>query len=62
MCTVCRDDGSDFTGSVFQRVNKDLETGVLLNWTAGSNATKFGLAAKYAADRDTTIRVSTSAP
>lgn len=50
------DDGSDFTGSVFQRVNKDLETGVLLNWTAGSNATKFGLAAKYIADKDTTIR------
>lgn len=50
------DDGSDFTGSVFQKVNDDLETGVQLNWTAGSNATKFGLAAKYTPDKDTTIR------
>lgn len=50
------DDGSDFTGSVSQKVNDELETGVLLNWTAGSNATKFGLACKYTPDKDTTIR------
>lgn len=49
-------DGSDFTGSVYQRVNDDLETGVMLNWTAGSNATKFGLAAKYTPDKDSTLR------
>jgi len=49
-------DGTDFTGSVFQKVNSELETGVQLNWTAGSNATKLGLAAKYTPDRDTTIR------
>jgi len=50
------EDGSDFTGSVYQKVNRDLETGVQLNWTAGSNATKFGLAAKYTVDKDANIR------
>ena len=55
-------DGSDFTGSVFQKVNSKLETGVQLNWTAGSNATKFGLAAKYTPDKDTTIRVRSISP
>ena len=44
-------DGSEFYGSVYQRVNSDLETGVQLNWTAGSNATKFGMAAKYTLDK-----------
>ena len=51
-------DGSEFYGSVYQKVNSDLETGVQLNWTAGSNATKFGLAAKYTIDKDSTFRVS----
>jgi len=51
-------DGSEFAGSVYQRVNTDLETGVMLNWTAGSNATKFGMAAKYTLDKDSSVRVS----
>jgi len=49
-------DGSEFGGSYHQKVNDELETGVQLSWTAGSNATRFGLAAKYTPDRDTTIR------
>lgn len=49
-------DGSEFAGSVYQRVNKELETGVQLNWTAGSNATKFGIAAKYTLDKDSSVR------
>lgn len=61
VCT-CSNDGSDFTGSVFQKVNNQLEAGVQLNWTAGSNATKFGLAAKYTPDKDSTIRVSALLP
>lgn len=50
------DDGSEFNGSIFQRVNSELETGVQLKWAAGSNATSFGIAAKYCPDRDTTYR------
>lgn len=49
-------DGSEFGGSIFQRVNSQLETGVQLKWAAGSNATNFGIAAKYSPEKDTTIR------
>lgn len=49
-------DGTEFYGSVYQRVNGDLETGVQLNWTAGSNATRFGLASKLTLDRDSNVR------
>ena len=53
---ISRNDGSEFNGSVFQRVNSSLETGVNLSWTAGSNATKFGIAAKYTPEKDSTLR------
>jgi len=49
-------DGSEFGGSYHQKVSDDLETAVQLSWTAGSNATRFGLAAKYTPERDTTFR------
>jgi len=52
-------DGSEFQGSVFQKVNSRLETAIQINWTAGSNDTRFGFGAKYCPDRDTTIREST---
>lgn len=53
-------DGTDFLGSVFQKVNKSLDLGVQLHWTAGSNATQFGIAAKYVQDKDTTYRAKVS--
>jgi len=49
-------DGSEFGGSYFQKVNDELECGVQLSWTAGSNATRFGLAAKYTPDKESTFR------
>lgn len=49
-------DGTEFGGSYYQRVNDELETAVQLSWTAGSNATRFGLAAKYTPDKDSTFR------
>jgi len=49
-------DGSEFQGSVFQKVNGKLETAVQMSWTVGSNDTKFGFGAKYCPDRETTIR------
>jgi len=49
-------DGSEFQGSVFQKVNSNLETAVSMSWTVGSSDTKFGFGAKYCPDRDTTIR------
>jgi len=53
-------DGTEFGGTVYHKVSKDLETGVNLSWTAGSNATRFGLGAKYALGQDTTVRAKIS--
>lgn len=38
-----------------------LETAVNLAWTAGSNSTRFGIAAKYQLDKDASVTVSTAA-
>ncbi len=57
-CTYFRNDGSEFGGSYYHKVNDELETGAQLSWTAGSNVTRFGLAAKYTPEKDSTLRVS----
>lgn len=49
-------DSSEFSGSVFQKVSNKLEAGVLVDWTVGSNDTKFAVGAKYTPDKDTTVR------
>ncbi|XP_044520620.1 voltage-dependent anion-selective channel protein 1 isoform X2 [Gracilinanus agilis] len=43
-------DGTEFGGSIYQKVNKKLETAVNLAWTAGNSNTRFGIAAKYQID------------
>ncbi|CAN0436824.1 voltage-dependent anion-selective channel protein 2 [Lethenteron reissneri] len=48
-------DGTEFGGNIYQKVNDKLETAVDLAWTAGSNTTRFGIAAKYQLDSNTTI-------
>uniref|UniRef100_A0AAR2IU54 Non-selective voltage-gated ion channel VDAC2 n=2 Tax=Pygocentrus nattereri TaxID=42514 RepID=A0AAR2IU54_PYGNA len=48
-------DGSEFGGSVYQKVNGNLETAVNLAWTAGNNSTRFGIAAKYQLDSSASI-------
>ncbi|XP_062913273.1 voltage-dependent anion-selective channel protein 2-like isoform X1 [Mobula hypostoma] len=48
-------DGSEFGGSIYQKVNDKVETAVNLAWTAGSNNTRFGIASKYQIDKDTYI-------
>ncbi|CAL9699363.1 unnamed protein product [Knipowitschia caucasica] len=48
-------DGSEFGGSIYQKVNDKLETAVDLAWSAGSNGTCFGIAAKYQLDSDTAV-------
>ncbi|XP_064601250.1 voltage-dependent anion-selective channel protein 2-like [Liolophura sinensis] len=45
-------EGTEFGGSIYQRVNSDLETGVSLSWAAGTNVTRFALGAKYTVDKD----------
>ncbi|KAK7919166.1 hypothetical protein WMY93_010450 [Mugilogobius chulae] len=48
-------DGSEFGGSIYQKVNDKLETAVDLAWSAGSNGTCFGIAAKYQLDPEASI-------
>ncbi|KAM9394477.1 voltage-dependent anion-selective channel protein 3 isoform 2-T2 [Pholidichthys leucotaenia] len=48
-------DGTEFGGSIYQKVNSNLETAVNLAWTAGSNNTRFGLGAKYQLDKDSSL-------
>lgn len=53
-----RNDGAEFGGSIYQKVNDKLETAVNLAWTAGSNGTRFGIGAKYQLDSSASISVS----
>nr|XP_061793941.1 voltage-dependent anion-selective channel protein 2 isoform X1 [Nerophis lumbriciformis] len=48
-------DGAEFGGSIYQKVSDKLETAVNLAWTAGSNSTRFGIAAKYQLDNDASV-------
>ncbi|CAJ1080323.1 unnamed protein product [Xyrichtys novacula] len=48
-------DGAEFGGSIYQKVNDNLETAVNLAWTAGNNGTRFGIAAKYQLDSSASI-------
>ncbi|KAK5641326.1 hypothetical protein RI129_009873 [Pyrocoelia pectoralis] len=50
------DDGQEFGGSIFQKLSPQLETGIQLAWSAGSNNTRFGIGAKYDLDADACIR------
>ncbi|CAK8679032.1 non-selective voltage-gated ion channel VDAC2-like [Clavelina lepadiformis] len=48
-------DASEFGGSIYQSINKDLATGIQLAWTAGQSNTRFGVAAKYNVDSEATL-------
>ncbi|XP_062858778.1 voltage-dependent anion-selective channel protein 2-like [Trichomycterus rosablanca] len=50
-------DGSEFGGSIYQKLSENLETAVNLAWTASSNNTRFGIAAKYTLDSNSSISV-----
>lgn len=48
-------DASEFSGSVYQSINTSLTTGIQLAWTAGQSNTRFGVAAKYNIDDDSSL-------
>ncbi|KAG7263378.1 hypothetical protein CRUP_000567 [Coryphaenoides rupestris] len=52
---TANNDGSEFGGSIYQKVNEQLETAVNLAWSAGTNGTRFGIAAKYQLDSNTAL-------
>lgn len=47
---------NEYVGSVFHKINKDLETGVQMSWLAGSGETAFGFGTKYNLDKDTIFK------
>ncbi|XP_063243524.1 voltage-dependent anion-selective channel-like [Bacillus rossius redtenbacheri] len=49
-------DGQEFGGTIYQRVSPRLDTAIQLQWTAGSNDTRFGIGAKYSLDGDASVR------
>jgi hypothetical protein len=49
-------DGREFGGSVYHRVNKNVELGAQLGWTVGDSTTRFGLASKYQVNSDLAVR------
>ncbi|KAH0520182.1 Voltage-dependent anion-selective channel protein 1 [Microtus ochrogaster] len=57
-------DGTEFGDSIYQKVNKKLETAVNLAWTAGNSNTGFGIAAKDQVDPDACflVKVNNSSP
>jgi len=55
---TCRNDGNEFSGSVFQKVNEKVDVGAQLSWSGTNSSMRFGLAAKFCAHPDTTFRVS----
>jgi hypothetical protein len=57
---IFSNDGQDFSGSVHHKVNSDLETGVTMGWSSGSNTTSFNFGAKYNLSDDTNVRMKVS--
>lgn len=49
-------DGTEVGGSLYQKVNDQLELGVSLSWSSVSNATRFALASKYSLDKHATVQ------
>lgn len=49
-------DGQVFGGSIYQKINPELETGVNVGWTSASNATNFGVGCKYILDKEASVR------
>ncbi|CAB3371364.1 Hypothetical predicted protein [Cloeon dipterum] len=50
-------DGNQFNGSIYQKVDSNLETGIQLSWAAGSASnTTFGIGCKYNLDKDASLR------
>lgn len=49
-------DGTEVGGSIYQKINEQLEMGVSLSWSSVNNATRFALGSKYKLDKDATLQ------
>lgn len=50
------DDGQEFGGSIYQKVSPQMETGINMSWSSGSNNTRFGIGCKYDLDAEACVR------
>lgn len=57
---TCVNEGTDFNGSVYQKVNSNMETAINVGWTSGTNTTRFAIGAKYNLDADSSLRAKVS--
>jgi len=53
--TYCND-GTLYGGSVYQKLNKDLESAVDISFNPATNSSVFGLGCKYVTDRNSSVR------
>ncbi|XP_022087448.1 voltage-dependent anion-selective channel protein 2-like [Acanthaster planci] len=53
-------EGTDFSGAIYQKLNDKLESAINVGWTSGTNATRFAVGAKYALDEDSSLRAKVS--
>ncbi|XP_038061062.1 voltage-dependent anion-selective channel protein 2-like [Patiria miniata] len=53
-------EGTDFSGAIYQKINDKLESAINVGWTSGTNATRFAVGAKYALDEDSSLRAKVS--
>lgn len=49
-------DGQVFGGSIYQKVTPDLDAGIDLNWSTGSNDTRFAIGCKLQLDSNAAVR------
>jgi hypothetical protein len=49
-------DGTEVGGSIYQRINSQLELGVSMSWSSVNNQTRFALASKYQLDKHATLQ------
>uniref|UniRef100_A0A0B6YAV4 Voltage-dependent anion-selective channel protein 2 n=1 Tax=Arion vulgaris TaxID=1028688 RepID=A0A0B6YAV4_9EUPU len=50
--TTVVDEGQEFTGAVYHKVNEKLEAAVMLSWATDSGNTTFGIGGRYNMDED----------
>ncbi|XP_069692145.1 voltage-dependent anion-selective channel-like [Periplaneta americana] len=49
-------DDQEFDVSIYQKVSPKLNTAIEMNWSAGSNETRFGIGCKYDLDNEASVR------
>lgn len=53
---IFRDNGQEFTSSIYHKIKPGLEGAINLAWNSSNNLTHFGIGAKYNLDSDASIR------